>query len=172
MPRMIHSDQDATGRPYLGAKKRYQKLAACAIIRFERVVVQFDCHPEQAFFAQRRIWASRANHGSCPERAQATEGRVWLASFEPTASLLRPAAVIYLSFFRPEEPLALPRSPATPRAPSHAPGSWCRHSRPRIPQSFRRPSPPRRARRQPRTPSPGLPISPPSPNSLAACSFS
>jgi len=23
-------------------------------------VVQFDCHPEQAFFAQRRIWASRA----------------------------------------------------------------------------------------------------------------
>jgi hypothetical protein len=24
------------------------------------VVVQFDCHPEQAFFAQRRIWASRA----------------------------------------------------------------------------------------------------------------
>src|SRR5438034_3694671 len=24
------------------------------------VVVQFPCHPEQAFFAQRRIWASRA----------------------------------------------------------------------------------------------------------------
>jgi len=23
-------------------------------------VVQFPCHPEQAFFAQRRIWASRA----------------------------------------------------------------------------------------------------------------
>ena len=26
----------------------------------ENVVVQFDCHPEQAFFVQRRIWASRA----------------------------------------------------------------------------------------------------------------
>src|SRR5947207_5248604 len=25
------------------------------------VVVQFPCHPEQAFFAQRRIWASPAN---------------------------------------------------------------------------------------------------------------
>src|SRR2546427_11715653 len=24
-------------------------------------VVQFPCHPEQAFFAQRSIWASRAN---------------------------------------------------------------------------------------------------------------
>jgi hypothetical protein len=24
------------------------------------VVVQFTCHPEQAFFAQRGIWASRA----------------------------------------------------------------------------------------------------------------
>ena len=24
------------------------------------VVVQFACHPEQAVFAQRRIWASRA----------------------------------------------------------------------------------------------------------------
>jgi hypothetical protein len=24
------------------------------------VVGQFDCHPEQAFFARRRIWASRA----------------------------------------------------------------------------------------------------------------
>jgi len=24
------------------------------------VVAQFDCHPEQAFFAQRGIWASRA----------------------------------------------------------------------------------------------------------------
>jgi hypothetical protein len=23
-------------------------------------VVQFDCHPEQVSFAQRRIWASRA----------------------------------------------------------------------------------------------------------------
>jgi len=27
---------------------------------FARVVVQLDCHPEQAFFAQRGIWASRA----------------------------------------------------------------------------------------------------------------
>ena len=26
----------------------------------ENAVVHFDCHPEQAFFAQRRIWASRA----------------------------------------------------------------------------------------------------------------
>src|SRR2546430_17542205 len=25
------------------------------------VVLQFPCHPEQAFFAQRRIWASSAN---------------------------------------------------------------------------------------------------------------
>jgi len=28
--------------------------------RRNSVVVQSDCHPEQAFFAQRRIWASRA----------------------------------------------------------------------------------------------------------------
>jgi hypothetical protein len=28
--------------------------------RFDtKVVVQFGCHPEQAFFAQRRTWASR-----------------------------------------------------------------------------------------------------------------
>jgi hypothetical protein len=39
MPRTIHSDQDATGRRYLGAKKRYQKLAACAIIRFEMTLL-------------------------------------------------------------------------------------------------------------------------------------
>jgi hypothetical protein len=25
-------------------------------------MVQFDCHPEQACFAQRRIWASRAQN--------------------------------------------------------------------------------------------------------------
>jgi len=50
------------------------------------------CHPEQAFFARRRacpelaegIWASRhASTEPCPERATATEGRVWLASFAP-----------------------------------------------------------------------------------------
>jgi hypothetical protein len=54
-------------------------------------VEQFDCHPEQAFFAWRepapclpRVSAKLARlHLACPERATATEGRVWLASFAP-----------------------------------------------------------------------------------------
>jgi hypothetical protein len=61
-----------------------------------RVLVQRDCHPEQAFSAQRRacpelvegIWAGAARLlGACPERATATEGRVWLASLSDLAFL-------------------------------------------------------------------------------------
>jgi hypothetical protein len=38
----------------------YRARAANGNAGGNRVVVQFDCHPEQAFFARRRIWASRA----------------------------------------------------------------------------------------------------------------
>jgi hypothetical protein len=39
-------------------------------------MAQFDCHPEQASFAQRRIWARRANaFVACPEQAKRVEGR-------------------------------------------------------------------------------------------------
>jgi len=41
-----------------------------------RVVGQFDCHPEQAAFAPRGIWASRALcFVACPEQAKRVEGR-------------------------------------------------------------------------------------------------
>src|SRR5271165_1962965 len=53
-------------------------------------IAQHDCHPEQAFFAPRRIWASRALLVACPERAQATEGRAWLASSSGPATTCRP----------------------------------------------------------------------------------
>src|SRR6266478_2833843 len=70
-----------------------------------------------------------------------------------SASLRRPAAVIYfLSALPPEEPLALPRPPATPSTPCHAPRPGRRHVRPRIPQGFRRTSPPCSVCRQPRAP--------------------
>jgi len=39
------------------------------------VVVQFDCHPEQAFFTQRGIWASRAKEPALSKRS-APKGRV------------------------------------------------------------------------------------------------
>jgi len=58
--------QGATGRPYLGAKKRYQKSVACAIIsasgrRSNSIVIL-----SEALFASRRIRASRATPRSLP----------------------------------------------------------------------------------------------------------
>src|SRR5437773_390154 len=46
-------------------------------------MVQFDCHSEQAFFAQRRIWASRAKRrASCDAIL-----RVWPASLQTAPHL-------------------------------------------------------------------------------------
>ena len=47
--------------------------------------MQFDCHPEQALFAQRRIRASR--FGACPERATATE---WVCTICSSHVIYRP----------------------------------------------------------------------------------
>src|SRR5271170_4935255 len=40
--------------------KKYKRNTTIRTGGRAAVVGQFDCHPEQALFAQRRIWASRA----------------------------------------------------------------------------------------------------------------
>ena len=65
-----------------------------------RAVTQFDCHPEQAAFAPRGIWASRATVAS--SRAT-SKSRVWLASLlnctRTSPALRHSAAFICLLLF-------------------------------------------------------------------------